>query len=89
MFLKILTRIDDVMYYPVLIIIMAIAGLYFTIRTRGVQIRLFGEACRLILEKPVAIEPGETYLTAQVEGDSLFVYYQLTRGTAIRVRIWI
>ena len=38
---QILTAIDDVMYYPILIIIMAIAGLYFTARTKGVQIRLF------------------------------------------------
>lgn len=52
MFLNILTKIDDVMYYPILIIIMAIAGFYFTSRTRFVQIRLFGEACRLVMEKP-------------------------------------
>ena len=39
-------------YYPVLIIVMAIAGIYFTLRTKGVQIRLFGEACKLIGEKP-------------------------------------
>ena len=47
---NILTRLDDFMYYPVLIIVMAIAGIYFTILTRGVQIRLFKEACRLVME---------------------------------------
>ncbi len=41
------------MYYPVLIIILGVAGLYFTFRTRFVQIRLFREACRLVMEKPV------------------------------------
>lgn len=46
----ILNLIDDVMYFPILIIVMGIAGLYFTLRTRGVQIRLFGESVRLILE---------------------------------------
>ena len=45
--LKTLTTIDDVMYLYILIIVMAIAGLYFTIRTRGVQIRLFWESCKL------------------------------------------
>lgn len=45
-----LTQIDDVMYFPILIIVMSIAGLYFTIRTRGVQIRLFPESVRLLLE---------------------------------------
>lgn len=49
---QILTAIDDVMYYPILIIIMAIAGLYFTARTKGVQIRLFPESVRILLEPP-------------------------------------
>ena len=44
--------IDEVMYYPILIIVLAAAGLFFTFRTRGVQIRLFGTACKLIVEKP-------------------------------------
>ncbi|MCR5416676.1 MAG: alanine:cation symporter family protein [Pseudobutyrivibrio sp.] len=52
MFLDILTKIDDVMYYPILIIVMGIAGFYFTFRTRFVQIRLFKEACGLVMEKP-------------------------------------
>lgn len=42
----ILTQIDDIMYYPILIIVMAMAGLYFTFKTKGVQIRLFGESVR-------------------------------------------
>lgn len=45
-----LNLIDDVMYFPILIILMAAAGLYFTTRTRGVQIRLFGESVRLLFE---------------------------------------
>lgn len=49
---QILTAIDDVMYYPILIIIMAAAGLYFTARTKGVQIRLFPESVRILLEPP-------------------------------------
>lgn len=47
-----LTRIDDIMYYPVLIIIMATAGLYFTVLTRAVQIRLLPESLKLLLEPP-------------------------------------
>ena len=50
--IRVLTAIDDVMYFPVLVIIMAAAGLYFTIRTRFVQVRMLREACRLIMEKP-------------------------------------
>lgn len=48
--LTILTQIDDFMYFPLLIIVMAAAGLNFTIRTKGVQIRLAIESVRLILE---------------------------------------
>lgn len=36
----ILTQINDVMYTYVLIIMLAGVGIYFTIRTRGVQFRL-------------------------------------------------
>lgn len=42
--INILNLIDDLMYFPILIIVMAAAGLYFTARTRGVQVRLFGES---------------------------------------------
>ena len=52
MITEILNKIDDVMYYPILIIVMGIAGIYFTIRTKGVQIRLFPESLRLLLEPP-------------------------------------
>ena len=48
--LTILTQIDNFMYFPVLIIVMAAAGLYFTSTTKGVQIRMAIESVRLILE---------------------------------------
>ena len=34
-------KVDDVMYYPILVIVLAAAGLFFTFRTRFVQVRLF------------------------------------------------
>ena len=49
---QILDKIDSVMYYPILIIVMVIAGIYFTILTKGVQIRLFPESVRLLKEPP-------------------------------------
>lgn len=45
-----LGTVDNIMYYPILIIVLAAAGLYFTFRTKFAQIRLFPEACRLIME---------------------------------------
>ena len=49
---NIFNQIDSVMYYPILIIVMTLAGIYFTARTKGVQIRLFPESIRLLLEPP-------------------------------------
>ena len=49
---NVFNKIDDFMYFPILVIVLAAAGLYFTIRTKGVQIRLLGTACKLIVEKP-------------------------------------
>ena len=46
------STVDNVMYYPILIVVLAAAGLYFSFRTKFAQIRLFPEAFRLILEKP-------------------------------------
>ncbi|MBQ8018446.1 MAG: alanine:cation symporter family protein [Methanobrevibacter sp.] len=46
----ILNQIDGVLYFPILIIVMAVAGLYFTLKTRGVQIRLFVESLRILFE---------------------------------------
>lgn len=48
---KILTQINDVMYTYVLIILLVGVGIYFTIRTRCVQLRLIKDAIRSLLEK--------------------------------------
>ncbi|MBQ2092969.1 MAG: alanine:cation symporter family protein, partial [Ruminococcus sp.] len=54
------------MYYPVLIIVLAAAGLFFTLRTRGVQIRLFGTACKLIVEKPSSAQKVSSFQALMV-----------------------
>ena len=52
----ILLYLDDVLYYPILVVVLVAAGLYFTVRTGLMQIRLFPECFRVLLEKP---EGGE------------------------------
>ena len=52
MITELLDKIDSVMYYPVLIVVMAVAGAYFTALTKGVQIRLLPESIRLLKEPP-------------------------------------
>lgn len=49
---ELLDKIDGILYYPILIVILSAAGIYFTARTRAVQVRMFPEACRQILEPP-------------------------------------
>lgn len=43
---------DGVLYYPVLIVILTIAGVYFTGKTGFVQLRMFKESIRVVMEKP-------------------------------------
>lgn len=49
---EIITKINGVLYYPVLLVLLLGIGLYFTFRTRFLQFRLFNESVRLVLEKP-------------------------------------
>lgn len=52
MFAQIISSISGFMYSYLLIILLLAAGLYFTIRTRFIQFRLFGESIRVVKEKP-------------------------------------
>ena len=49
---RILNNIDSIMYYPILIIVLAAAGIIFSLRTRFIQIRLYPEAWRTLMDKP-------------------------------------
>ena len=46
-----LNVINDFMYGKFLIFLLILCGLYFTIRTKGLQIRLFPESIRCVTEK--------------------------------------
>lgn len=52
MFNSIISNINDLLYSYILIIILILGGLYFTIRTRFVQFRLFGQQIKSVTEKP-------------------------------------
>ncbi|WP_273062595.1 alanine/glycine:cation symporter family protein [Colibacter massiliensis] len=47
-----LDYLDSVLYYPVLVVILVIAGFYFSWSTKLVQLRMFGESIRVVMEKP-------------------------------------
>ncbi len=54
-----LTKMNDVMYTYILIIMLVGVGVYFTIRTRGVQFRLLKDGIKSMLEKAESGENGE------------------------------
>lgn len=51
--MDLLLALDDFMYYPVLIVVLSVAGLIFSAKTGLVQIRMFGESVRVVMEAPV------------------------------------
>ncbi len=58
-FNDILTKLNDVMYTYVLIIMLIGAGVYFTVRTRGVQFRLLKDGLKSMLGKSEKDESGK------------------------------
>lgn len=59
-------QVDTYLYYPVLIVILAAGGLFFSFRTRFVQLRLLGESCRLIAEKPAGSQKVSSFQALMV-----------------------
>lgn len=58
-FNDLLTNLNDFMYTYVLIILLVGCGVYFTVRTRGVQFRLLKDGIKSMLEKSEADENGK------------------------------
>ena len=58
-FNDVLTKINDVMYTYILIILLIAVGVYFTIRTKGAQFRLFGDGLKSIMEPTEKSKDGE------------------------------
>ena len=52
MIMAVLNYLDDVLYYPILMVILIAAGLIFSWKTRCVQLRLLPESIRVVMEKP-------------------------------------
>lgn len=49
---NLISSVNDALYSYILIIVLVLGGLYFTIRTKFVQFRLFPEQIRSVTEKP-------------------------------------
>ena len=49
---NIVSMANDALYTYILVILLVAGGIYFTVRTKFVQFRLFGEQLRCVMEKP-------------------------------------
>ena len=58
-FNDVLTKMNDVMYSYVLIILLVAVGVYFTVRTKGAQFRLFKDGLKAILEPTEKSKEGD------------------------------
>ena len=55
---QVLTAINDAMYTYILLILLVGVGLYFTVRTKGVQLRLLKDGIKCMLEKAPEFPEG-------------------------------
>ncbi|EEV20437.1 amino acid carrier protein [Treponema vincentii ATCC 35580] len=62
----IIAPINSLLYYPILIILLLVVGLYFTIRSKFLQVRLLGEAFRVTVEKPMREGDVSSFQTLMV-----------------------
>ncbi len=63
-FNDILAALNDFMYSYVLIILLVSVGLYFTVKTKGVQFRLIKDGIRSMMEKAETDESGEKKISS-------------------------
>lgn len=63
---NVVVQVNDVLYSYVLILMLALAGVYFTFRTRFMQFRLFFEQLRCVMEKPVGKEETSSFQALMV-----------------------
>ena len=66
MFESIVGAISNFMYSYLLIVMLVAVGLYYTLRTRLVQLRMFKETIRVILEKPVGKDAVSSFQALMV-----------------------
>ncbi len=58
-FNDVLSKLNNVMYTYILIVLLVFCGIYFTIRTRGAQFRLFKDGVKSMLDKSETDENGK------------------------------
>jgi len=62
----IIAPVNSLLYYPILIILLLGVGIYFTVRSGFLQVRLLGEAFRVTAEKPMKEGDVSSFQTLMV-----------------------
>ena len=73
----IIDSISTFMYSKLLVVLLIGAGIYFTIRTKLPQMRLFKDACKAVVEKPED-ENGVSSFQALMVSTASLEYHQLS-----------
>lgn len=63
---SIISTVNGYLYYPVLIIILLACGFYFTVRTGLIQVKLFGDAVKVVGEKPAGEDDVSSFQALMV-----------------------
>ena len=83
----VIDSISSFMYSKLLIIMLIGAGVYFTIRTRFPQVRLFRSACKAVMEKPDDKEAVSSFQALMVSTASrVGTGWQLLRRSGLLYR---
>ena len=71
--MEFLDAVDSILYYPILLVVMGAAGLYFSIRMGFVQVRWLPEAIRLLKDSSMKV-----YEIAEAVGYRDIAYFSAT-----------
>ena len=85
MFETIIDAINTFLYSKLLIVILIGSGIYFTVRTRFPQVRLFKNACSAVMEKPEGDESVSSFQALMVSITALQAFLnKRTCGNLVR-----
>lgn len=85
MFEKIVSIINDIVWNPLLVVLLVGAGLYFSIRTRFVQVRRFGLMVRSLFAKAERMDDGSKHGISSFEAFCIALSGRVGTGNIVGV----
>ena len=85
MFEKLVSALNDIVWSPVLVVLLVGAGLYFSIRTRFVQVRRFGQMIRSLFAPSEKSEDGQKHGISSFEAFCVALSGRVGTGNIVGV----